>query len=236
MYEHTTTSIAEYLGCQRQNITAHIKAGNLKAEYKVILNAPLRYYINHKEYLRFCDWWLYDKGKNVGVFYKKTPTIDEYDLEPKKYNSYVSLKIQRDKAILEYKYLSKMKHIQIALDFNLKTTTIQKIISKNKETSFVENLMIEYKESIVKIDECKKIRKTPNIDEYKENSKMYLDSVLVKIERDKEILQLKYLNSYSIKDIAKKFKMTSHTIYQIVERNKETKFVKEMKRMRDIFI
>ncbi|MFK7780220.1 MAG: hypothetical protein QM490_03645 [Candidatus Gracilibacteria bacterium] len=178
MYEHTTTSIAEYLGCQRQNITRHIKAGNLKAEYKAILNTPPKYYISHKEYLRFCDWWLYDKSVNVGVSYKKTPTIDEYDLAPKKYNSYVALKIKRDKAILKCKYLSKQKYIQIALYFNLKTETIQQIVSKNKETNFAKSLIIQYEKSIIKIDEVKKNRKIPNVDE-KENFIVGMINVLI---------------------------------------------------------
>jgi hypothetical protein len=140
MYEHITTELAEYLGIDRQNINFHIRNGNLKANYKALLNDQPRYYISHKEYLRFCDWWLYYKGKNVGVAYKKTPDIDEYDLEPKKFNSYVSLAIQRIKSILECKYLSKKKYIEISLDFNLKIETIQQIVSKNKETKFVKEL------------------------------------------------------------------------------------------------
>lgn len=236
MYEHTTTELAEYLGIDRQNIYHHIRSGFIKSTYIKKLNCPPRLYISHKEYIKFCDWHAGNRYKKCGVAYKKTPNIDEYDLEPKRFNSYVSLAIQRNKSILENKYLNRKKYIEIALDFNLKVETIQQIVSKNIETNFAKKLIVRYENSMIKIDECKKIRKTPNVDEYEESNKMYLDSVLVKIERDKEILEVKYLNSYSTKDIAIKFKMTSHSIYQIVAKNKETKFVKELKKMRDIFV
>jgi len=238
MSEYTTPQLAELFQVQRQVINYHIRKGNLKATFKALYNDSAKFYVTHEEYLRFSDWFFSEKGKNSGVAYKKIPAIDEYDLEPKKYHCYVALKIQRDKAILEAKYLRKEKYNNIALDFNLNLKTIQQIIIRHRETDFVKKLIIQYENNPPAIEEFKKpkkIRKIPNIDEYEENSEMYLDTVSVKIERDKEILQLKYLNNYSIKDIAKKFEMTFNNVYKIVMKNKETKFVKELEQMRDVF-
>ena len=142
MYEHTTTELAEYLGLQRQSINKYIKDGRLKATYKTKMNSEPKYYISHKEYTRFCDWYLScNRYSNCGVKYKKIPCIDEYDLEPDKYNSYQSLKIQRDKTILEGKYLSSKKVKNLALEFNLKIVTIQSIIGKYRKTNFVKELI-----------------------------------------------------------------------------------------------
>jgi len=100
MYEYTTTQIAEYLGIQRQGVNRYIKIGKLKATYKTKLNCLPKYYISHKEYIRFINWHTrINKYSECGYAYKKTPCIDEYDLEPNKYNNYVSLKIQRNKSI-----------------------------------------------------------------------------------------------------------------------------------------
>ena len=141
MYEHTTTELAEYLGTSRNVLYYHMNNGNLKTKYKAKKNDIARYYISHKEYLRFSSWFKStNKYKNCGVAYKKTPKIDEYDLEPNKYNSYVALKIQRNKAILESKYLSRMEYKDIALYFNLKIGSIQSIIVKNVETDYTKQL------------------------------------------------------------------------------------------------
>jgi len=225
MYEHTNIQVAEYLGIKTYSINYHIRVGNLKATYKAKLNDKPRYYISHEEYLRFSDWFLFDMNKRRGP--SIVPSIDEFDLNPQDYKSAVALIVCRNKSIMERKYIDGEKYNKIALDFKLTVRAIQDIVCKNKNTKFVEKLIIKRKSM------CKKIRKTPNIDEYEKNPKIYSDSVLLEIERDKEILQLKYLNDYSIKDIAKKFKI--HIVYKVISRNKETKFVQELERMRDVF-
>jgi len=142
MYEHTTTELAEYLGIDRHNINFHIRNGRIKATYKTKLNCPPRFYISHSEYIKFCDWYLSgNRYANCGLVYKKIPCIDEYDLEPSKYNSYQSLKIQRDKTILEGKYLSRKKAKDLALEFNLKIETIYSIVGKYRETDFTKELI-----------------------------------------------------------------------------------------------
>lgn len=140
MAEYTVSQLAELLVINEHVVYYHIRKGNLKAEKKTLLNDFTRLYITHEECLRFLDWFLFDKWKNAGASYKKIPNVDEYNLNENQYNDYVALKIQRDKEILKCKYLHKMRYKNIALKFNLKVKTIDKIILKNKETQFVEEL------------------------------------------------------------------------------------------------
>lgn len=142
MYEHTTTELAEYLGVSVWKINYHIRRGFIKSTYKAKLNSNPKYYISHSEYIKFADWHMsYGRLRQSGLIRKRTPCIDEYDLEPNKYNSYVSLAIQRNKAILEYRYLTKLKHKDIAKEFNLSVRSIQSIVDKNKETDFAKELI-----------------------------------------------------------------------------------------------
>jgi hypothetical protein len=141
MYEHTTKELAEYLRTNIANINKYVRDGKIKGKYKTKVNSRTRFYISHKEYIEFCDFYTSsEKFAKNGFAYKKTPSIDEYDVEPDKYNSYVSLKIQRDKTILEGKYLSKRKIKELSIIFKVCIGTINDVIAKNKDTKFTKEL------------------------------------------------------------------------------------------------
>lgn len=133
---YSTKNIADDLNVPRTVINYHIRKGNLEADK----NYYGFYEIEQKKALRFIDWFLFDKGKNTGMANKAIPMIDEFESNPKAYNPYVSLKIQRDKSILEAKFLNNKKYKYIAKDFNLSIRSIQNIVLKNRDTDFVKQL------------------------------------------------------------------------------------------------
>ena len=148
---YTTKQVAEYVKTTRSSINYHIRKGNLKA----IKTEDEYFRIEYKEMLRFADWFLYDKGKNVGVAYKKIPDIDDFEDNPDLYNSYQALQVQKHKEILYNIIIYRKKRKEIIKIFGYSNIrSIEQILSKNKYSRYkleLENKANKYHNSDIKI-------------------------------------------------------------------------------------